>query len=87
MKGILDRIEDGRFAVILIEEVRREMILPVECLPEGSAVHSWFDIELEGEEIKSISHDANMEAFKERQAGALMEKLRSRKRGSRFKRK
>lgn len=86
MKGILDRIEDGRYAVILIEEVQQEVVLPVECLPEGSEIHSWFDIELEGEEVKSISPDEETEAVKEQQVDTLMEKLRAKKSRSRFKR-
>lgn len=86
MKGILDRIEDGRYAVILIEEEKREVVLPADCLPEGSEIHSWFDIELDGEEIKSISRNVEAEAAKEQRVDALMEKLRAKKRGSRFKR-
>lgn len=86
MKGILDRIVDGRYAVILIEEAQREIVLPADCLPEGSEIHSWFDIELDGEEVKSISRDVETEAAKEQQVDALMEKLRAKKGGSRFKR-
>lgn len=86
MKGMLDRIEDGRYAVILIDEEKREVILPADCLPEGSEIHSWFDIELDGEEVKSISRNVEAEAAKEQRVDALMEKLRAKKRGSRFKR-
>lgn len=87
MKGILDRIEDGRQAVILIEEEQREIVFPADRLPPGSKVNSWFDIVLEDEEITSISLDAETAAAKERQVQGLLQRLRGRRSRSRFKRK
>lgn len=86
MKGMLNRIEDG-WAVILIEEEQKELLLPLSQLPEGSQVNSWFDIELEGEDLCSISLDEESRAAKEQEARDLRRKLRRRSRGSRFKRK
>ncbi|KOF11104.1 hypothetical protein AC739_06875 [Planococcus glaciei] len=86
MKGTLDRIEDGHLAVILLEEAEQEIILPIRHLPEGSRVNSWFEIELNGEEIVSIALDEETAEAKENEAQELMQKLRSRRRGSRFKR-
>lgn len=87
MKGILDRIENGRQAVILIEEEQREIIFPADRLPPGSKVNSWFDIVVENEEITSISLDVETAAAKERQVQSLLKRLRSRRSGSRFKRR
>lgn len=87
MKGILDRIEDGQHAVILVEDLQREIVIPADCLPSGSKVHSWFDIVWEDEEIKSISLEAETAAAKEEQVEGLMQKLKEKQSGSRFKRK
>jgi len=87
MRGTLDRIENENLAVILLEEEQREIVLPVHHLPEGSRVNSWFEIVMDGEEMVSIALDEETAEAKEREAEALMQKLRSRRRGSsRFKR-
>ncbi|MDN7246760.1 DUF3006 domain-containing protein [Planococcus shenhongbingii] len=86
MRGTLDRIEDGQLAVILLEEEQREIVLPVQYLPKGSRVHSWFEIVMDGEEIISITLDEETAESKMNEAEDLMQKLRSRRRSSRFKR-
>lgn len=86
MKGMLNRIEDG-WAVILIEEEQKELLLPISQLPEGSGVNSWFDIELVGENLCSISLDVESRAAKETEVRELRTKLRKRSSGSRFKRR
>ncbi len=86
MKGMLDRIEDGRLAVILLEELHQEITLPVTWLPEGSHVNCWFDIELDGRKIKSIALDAETTASKEHKTTELMERLKAKQNKSRFKR-
>lgn len=52
--GVLDRIEDGDKAVILVEELKRELIIPVRNLPEGSSVNTWFQIGVVGEEFEIV---------------------------------
>lgn len=86
MKGMLNRIEDG-WAVILIEEEQKEFLLPLSQLPEGSQVNSWFEIELDGEKLCSISLDEESRAAKEKEARDLRRKLRRRSSGSQFKRR
>lgn len=86
MKGMLNRIEDG-WAVILIEEEQKEFLLPLSQLPEGSQVNSWFEIELDGEKLCSISLDEESRAVKEKEVRDLRRKLRRRSGGSRFKRR
>ncbi len=86
MKGMLDRIEDGQFAVILIEGLQKEVTLPVSWLPEGSHVNSWFNIELEGEKITSIALDTETTAVQADKAFELMGRLKAKQRKSRFKR-
>ena len=85
MKGILDRIEDGRHAVILVEEEGVELILPANRLPEGSQINSWFTIDAENGQLM-ITLDEELSLAKSEQAEELMTRLRIKKKGSRFKR-
>ena len=85
MKGILDRIEDGRHAVILVEEEGVELVLPANLLPEGSQVNSWFTIDAENGQL-AVTLDEETSNAKSVQAEELMTRLRTKKKGSRFKR-
>lgn len=85
MKGILDRIEDGRYAVILVEEEGIELILPANRLPEGSRINSWFTIDAENGQLM-MALDEELSLAKSEQAEELMARLRKKKKGSRFKR-
>ncbi|MDN3428068.1 DUF3006 domain-containing protein [Microbacterium sp. APC 3898] len=85
MKGILDRIEDGRHAVILVEEEGVELVLPANRLPEGSQVNSWFTIDAENGQL-AVTLDEETSIAKTGQAEELMTRLRTKKKRSRFKR-
>ncbi|ANU26594.1 DUF3006 family protein [Planococcus versutus] len=85
MKGILDRIEDCRLAVILVEDEELELILPADRLPEGSQIHSWFIIGLENDQL-AITLDTETSFIKAKQTQELMTQLRTKKKKSRFKR-
>lgn len=41
LKAVVDRIVDGRTAVLLVGDDEREMPVPVETLPEGVREGSW----------------------------------------------
>lgn len=85
MKGILDRIEDDRHAVILVEEEGIELVLPANRLPEGSQINSWFTIDAENGQL-AVTLDEETSNAKNVQAEELMTRLRTKKKGSRFKR-
>lgn len=85
MKGILDRIEDGRHAVILVEDEGVELVLPATCLPEGSRIDSWLTIGAEQGQL-TVTLDEKLSLAKSEQAEELMTRLRTKKKGSRFKR-
>lgn len=63
-KGIIDRIEDGQYAVILIDRLQKEFVLPVAELPFGSKEGSIISIELSGSSIRvlSIEEDETIKA-------------------------
>lgn len=84
MRGILDRIEDGDQAVILIEKIQKALVIPVKDLPKGSKVNTFFRIkESNGNyEVTSIDHWATERKAKESEE--LLEKLRKRSSGSNY---
>jgi hypothetical protein len=86
MKGILDRFE-GDKAVILIEERNDEFIIPKAELPSGSKQQTVFHLEKSNDSYKILAIDelaANAAAEK---SAILMDKLRAKSSGSKFKRK
>lgn len=85
MKGILDRIEDCRYAIILVEEEKIELVLPVNQLPEGSQLHSWFIIDTENGQL-ALTLDEETSNKKARETEKIMARLRMKKKKSRFKR-
>lgn len=85
MKGILDRIEDGIYAVILVEDEGLELVLPANRLPEGSRIYSWFTIDAENGQL-AVTLDEETSLIKSGQAEELVGRLRMKKKGSRFKR-
>lgn len=84
--GVLDRIEDG-IATILIEEENKEFTLPQDELPNGSKEGTWFSLKKQNDTF--IIHEINEEktASNWQQSKDLMDKLKSKKRTSKFKRK
>ncbi|MEH7493216.1 DUF3006 domain-containing protein [Neobacillus niacini] len=85
IKGYLDRIEDNQFAVILVEEIKKEFVIPVEDLPEGSKENSYFEMSIENDKISSIKLDEQTTQTEQEKVDDLMTKLRSKSKGSKFK--
>lgn len=83
-KGVLDRIEDGRHAVILIEEINKQFVIDISELPEQSSEGTWFTLKLENDEIKEITINQEETTHREDLIRNKLERLRSRK-GSKFK--
>jgi len=86
MKGVLDRFESEDQAVILIEEIQKALIIPKDELPKGSEQGTWFLIEEKNNQYKIISIDYETTRRQQEKADQLMEKLRARSSGSKFKR-
>jgi hypothetical protein len=87
IKGYLDRIEDNQFAVILVEEMKKEFIIPKKDLPKGSKENSYFEITIENEKITSLKLDEQTTLSEQEQVDEMMTKLRSKSIGSKFKKK
>ena len=85
IKGYLDRIEDNQFAVILVEEIKKEFVIPVVDLPEGSKENSYFEISIENDNITSMKLDEQTTQTEQEKVDDLMTQLRSKSKGSKFK--
>ena len=85
MRGILDRFE-GEQAVILIEEVKKEIIVAKNELPANSEVNTVFKIVEENGSFKIAAIDIAATKQASQQSSALMDKLRKKSSGSKFKR-
>ena len=84
MRGILDRFE-GDKAVILIEEKKDELILPKSDLPVGSKVNTVFNVKEKndgGYTVLSIDSSGTDSAAAK--SSSLMDKLRAKSSGSKF---
>ncbi|WP_431802564.1 DUF3006 domain-containing protein [Halobacillus andaensis] len=86
MKAVYDRLEEGKHAVLLVEETNQEYVLDKEMLPEGSRPLDWFEITMEGGEITSILRDPEAAAAQKEKVKNKRRRLQKRSKGSRFKR-
>lgn len=87
VKGVLDRFADLDQAVLLVEELDKEFVLKVSDFPAGSKPGMWFDIELINNEVETLVINKEKTNKEFQRSADLMEKLRERSKGSKFRRK
>ncbi|MCQ6276579.1 DUF3006 domain-containing protein [Bacillus sp. V3B] len=87
MKGYLDRIEENKLAVILVEDLNREFFVPIQELPEGSKPQTWFDLVIVQDNITSIHINHEATTSEQEKVSNMLAKLRSKSKASKFKRK
>nr|WP_304214384.1 DUF3006 domain-containing protein [Fredinandcohnia onubensis] len=87
MKGYLDRIEENQHAVILVEEISKEFVIPISKLPNGSKAGSYLNLTIENEIITSIMLNENETSTQQQKVDDMMSKLRKKSSGSKFKKK
>jgi len=56
-KAVIDRIEDGKYAVLLVGSRQVEKSIPVEQLPEGARAGSWLKVRVTDDSVKDILVD------------------------------
>jgi len=56
-KAVIDRIEEGRFAVLLVGRKQLEKVVPVEQLPEGAKAGSWLKVRVMEDGVKDMMVD------------------------------
>lgn len=75
VNGVIDRIEEDERAVILMEEERKEITLPIDELPNDTREGSWVKIKVteKGDLILSIHEENTRDEFEN--SKRLREKL------------
>ncbi|WP_100398777.1 DUF3006 domain-containing protein [Bacillus sp. FJAT-44742] len=86
-KGVLDRIVDDKYAVILAEDIGKEYVINKEELPQGSSTGDWFVLTIEKEKVTKLSLDREHAQQMSERIRNKMEKVRAKGKGSKFKRK
>lgn len=81
-----DRIANNNQAVLLVESIQKDILLPISSLPTGSKPGSWFLIMLRDEEITSIELDEAKTKQMENDIQNRLKRLQLRKK-SRFKKR
>lgn len=79
-KAVVDRIEDGTHAVLLVGEAEVERVIPVEHLPVGAQPGSWLRIHVEEDKITQIVLDTEGTEAAQARIESKMDVLRQRKR-------
>ncbi|HZW68935.1 MAG TPA: DUF3006 family protein [Pseudogracilibacillus sp.] len=83
--AVVDRISEGKYAVILAEEIKKEFILSLADIDIHLREGLWLTLNLnEDDEIIGIQADETLTAQKQAKVSDVMAKLRQRK-GSKYK--
>ncbi|WP_161568192.1 DUF3006 domain-containing protein [Anaerobacillus alkaliphilus] len=85
MKGVIDRIVDGKWAVLLVGDEEKEYNVPLVSLPSNAKQGSIVQLELENEEITKIVILEDETTSEHERINDKLNVLRSRKK-SNFKR-
>jgi predicted methyltransferase MtxX (methanogen marker protein 4) len=79
-KAVIDRIVDGRYAVLLIGDAEEEKVILAENLPSGAVPGTWLRAQFRGGELLQSSIDADETETVKVRVATKMELLRQRKR-------
>ena len=77
-KAVVDRIVDGKTAVILVGEDERQHVYPADKLPEGAKEGTWLTVVVERGEIASMEVDQDETDAVRRRIQDKMDRLRAR---------
>ncbi len=76
--AVIDRIEEGKWAVILVGKKEVEKIVPVEHLPREAKAGSWLKLRLMEEGVGDIEVDKEATAAARGRVESKLDALRSR---------
>ena len=86
VKGVLDRIVDGKHATILVEDLQKEFVIDASRLPAGAKEGSHFQLTLIEDELTEITLDQQSEQESQEKVSNQINFLKAKSKGSRFKR-
>jgi hypothetical protein len=78
IKAVIDRIVDGKHAVLLVGESEEEQVVSCSLLPEGVDEGSWLNVQFEGDQVVSIEVDQDETEKRKRRIQDKMNSLRQR---------
>ena len=78
MRAVVDRIEDGKHAVLLIEDNQMEKVVPASQLPEGATDGTWLQVSFDGDQLVSVEIDHEETERMRAQISEKMARLRQR---------
>jgi hypothetical protein len=83
-RGVIDRIVDGRTAVVLVGPEEDELHVPVDALPDDAEASSWVVLDLEGDPpaVTGVDHDRT--EARARDVEDRLARVRARRGGGRF---
>jgi hypothetical protein len=83
-RGVIDRIVDGRTAVVLVGPEEDELHVPVDALPDGAEASSWvvLDLEVDPPAVTGVDHDRT--EARARDVEDRLARVRARRGGGRF---
>jgi hypothetical protein len=77
-KAVIDRIEEGKYAVLLIGSKQVERSIPVEQLPQGARAGSWLKVRVTDDGVKDMLVDEEATQAAEARVRSKLEMLRNR---------
>lgn len=84
--GYIDRIEEGRYAVLLVEALAKEIIVDVSELPEGAKEGTYLKVTLIDGDVQRMTINQKETDKMEQEIKEKLQRIQSRSRKSRFKR-
>jgi hypothetical protein len=78
-RAAIDRVEEG-MAVLLVGEEEREVLAPMEEMPEGSRPGMWLRVTVEGERVRDAEIDLETTRARERRIREKLDRLLRRRR-------
>jgi hypothetical protein len=77
-KAVIDRIEAGAWAVLLVGHKQVEKVIPVEQLPKGARAGTWLKVRIHENAVQDIAVDAEETEVARGRIASKMDRLRGR---------
>lgn len=85
--GYVDRIEEGRLAVLLVDSLGKEFVVDVSRLPEGASEGTYLTLSLIDGEIGNMSVDEEKTSQMKQEIADKLQRIKLKSSRSRFKRR